>query len=77
MVMNWSKPRLAFLVFSALMAGAGSGDSAAEVDQSATRPAEAAASPEAEPAPQARHLLDLIPGHYGTVIQVRPSVFIL
>jgi hypothetical protein len=75
--MNWSKPRLAFLVFSALMAGAGSGDSAAELDQSATRPAEAAASPEAGSAPRARHLLDLIPGHYGTVIQARPSVFIL
>jgi hypothetical protein len=42
--MNWAKPRLAFLVLSALIAGAGSGGSAAEVDQSGAQPADPAAS---------------------------------
>jgi hypothetical protein len=50
--MNCSRPRLAFLVFSALMAGAGSGASAAEGDQFATQTAQPATSAEAEPAPQ-------------------------
>jgi hypothetical protein len=51
--MYWSKPRLALLVFSVLMAGAGSEGFAAEVDQVAAQPADPAASAEVKPAPQA------------------------
>jgi Protein of unknown function (DUF3300) len=51
--MSRTKPHLALLVFSALMAGAGSGGFAAEVDQSAAPPVDQAASPGAEPAPGA------------------------
>jgi uncharacterized membrane protein YgcG len=53
MVMYWSKPRLALLVFSILMAGAGPEGFAAEVDQVAAPPAAPAASAAAKTAPQA------------------------
>jgi hypothetical protein len=52
MIMKWSKRSLAFLVFSSIMAGAGAGGSAAEVDQSTAQPADPAGSPTVEPTAQ-------------------------